>query len=162
MKDSFRLDVEPPAHGWTTVRLTASGVVLAFAASYTPRDSISDLARAAAGLAAGEPEQVVTWNSEPREYEFRFLPAEGRTRLEVHEFPDARRRWRRAETPIAVVEGDTLAVTRVIWREMRRLQGAASSEEFAFAWGHPFPAAVVERVGELLRGQTGHETASPA
>ncbi len=77
MVKGLRLDIEPPVHGWATVRLTAPGVSLEFAASYTPRDSIGDLARAATGLVAGEPEQVVTWNTEPLQYEFRFMIAGG-------------------------------------------------------------------------------------
>jgi hypothetical protein len=104
MAEGLRLDIEPPAHEWSTVRLTAPGVGLEFAASYTPRDSIGDLARAAAGLAAGLPEQVVTWNTEPAEYEFHFATAGGRTRLEVRQFPDNRRQ--RAGAPASVVEGE--------------------------------------------------------
>ena len=72
MTDGLRLDIEPPLAGWAMVRLTAPGVRLEFAASYTPWDSINQLAQATAGLLAGLPEQVVAWNTEPVEYEFRF------------------------------------------------------------------------------------------
>ena len=88
MASGLRLDIESPKHGWTDVRLTAPGVELAFTASYTPRDSISDLAHAAMGVIAGVPDQVVTWNGEPTEYDFQFVTEGRRTRLEVYEFPD--------------------------------------------------------------------------
>ena len=61
MAERLRLDIEAPAHGWAAVRLTAPGVALEFTASYTPRDSISDLARAAAQSLAGAPDQVVAF-----------------------------------------------------------------------------------------------------
>jgi hypothetical protein len=151
MMNKLRLDIEPPVHGWATVRLSAPGVAVEFAASFTPWDSIGDLARAAAGLVAGVPEQVVAWNTEPVEYEFRFVTTSGRTRLEVHEFPDHRRHWRRTEIPLTVVEGTPVAIARPLWRGLRRLQGAVSAEEFTAGWRHPFPAAAVERLGVELQ-----------
>jgi hypothetical protein len=150
MGDGLRLDIEPPAHGWATVRLTAPGTALEFAASYTPRDSIGDLASAAAGLAAGVPEQVVTWNTEPAEYEFRFATAGGWTRLEVWQFPDHRRQKGHGKVG-ALVEGNAAAVALALWRALRRLQGAVPPEDFAAEWGHPFPIVVVVQLGELLR-----------
>ena len=153
MAQKVRLDIEPPAHGWAIVRLTVPGFELAFTASCTPRDSIGDLARAPAGLASGERERVVAWNTEPVEYDFRFVQMSRRTRLEVHAFPDARRRWRRVEEPLAVAEADTAVFTRTLWRGLRRLQGAVPAEVYAHSWGHPFPAAAVERIGEELRGR---------
>jgi hypothetical protein len=148
----MRLDIELTLLGWARIRLTAPGVNLEFTASYTPWDSIGELARVTAGLLAGLSEQVVAWNTEPMEYEFRFAAKSGRTRLEVHHYPDSRRRWRLAEVPVAVLEGDTIGIARAIWRGLRRLQGTVSAEEFAQAWGHPFPVSTVERIGEQLEG----------
>ncbi len=154
MSIGLRFDIEPPRHGWATVRLMATGFQLEFAASYTPRDSISDLARATVSLLDRVPEQLVTWSAEPVEYDFRFQANGDRTRLEVHEFPDRRRRWRRVEVPLAVVEADTAAVARALWRGLRRLQGAIPTVEFEESWGHPFPTSVVERLGNQLRNQS--------
>lgn len=155
MVDRMQLDIESPLNGWATVRLTATGVSLVFAASYTPWDSIDQLARAAAGLLAGLPEQVVTWNTEPTEYEFRFAVADGRTLLEVYQYPNARRQLRDVADSVAVIEGDTVGIARAVWRGLRRLQGSVSPEAFAGAWGHRFPADTVERVGTQLRGLPG-------
>jgi hypothetical protein len=148
----MRLDIEPPVHGWATIRLTAEGVYLEFVASYVPYDSIGDLARAAVDLLTGLPEQVVSWNTEPMEYDFQFVTAGGRTCLKVHQYPDSRRRRQRAEVPVATVEGDTTSLARAIWRGLRRLQGAVPAEAFAAAWRSPFPSEAVERIGDLLRG----------
>lgn len=158
--NKMRLDIEPPMNGWTKIRLTAPGVHLEFTASYTPRDSIDELTRAAAGLLVGLPEQVVTWNTEPAEYEFRFAAKGGRTSLEIHRYSDLQRRGRRAEIPVAVIEDDSLSIARAIWRGLRRLQGAASAEVFAAAWRHPFPASAVERISEQLQGQPHSSTRS--
>ena len=150
MAEVLRLDFEAPAHGWTTVRLTAPDVMLKFSASHTPRDSISDLARVATLLLDGLPEQVVVWNTEPAEYEFQFVTANGRTRLQVQEFTDFRRQRGHAEAPAVLVEGDALAVARALWRGLRRLQGAVPAIEFQAAWGHPFPTTALERLGQQL------------
>jgi hypothetical protein len=94
------------------VTLTAPGVESQFTASYAPFDSISNLAHAAVAVLAGVPEQVVIWNTEPEEHEFRFVTREARTRLTVHKYPDHRRRrpmevyeveWRHP-FPLALVE----------------------------------------------------------
>ena len=153
MASRLRLDVEPPAHGWAIVRLSVPGVQVEFPASYTPRDSIDDLARAARGLLAGVPDFTVIWNTEPDEYEFRFAAAGSRTRLEVHEFTDFQRQRRYSGRPLVVVEEDTRTVARALWRALRRLQGAMSEEEFAASWKHPFPLDIVQRLGDELRVQ---------
>lgn len=153
MTSGLRLDIEKPAHGWATVRLTVPGVQLEFFASYTPRDSISDLARVASGLIAGMSQSVVIWNTEPVEYEFQFVVVGGRTRLEVYEFPDFRRQSPYSRRPLVVTEEDTSTVARALWRGLRRLQGAMPTEEFAASWLHPFPLYAVACLGVQLRGQ---------
>ncbi len=153
MASGLRLDIGKPVYGWAAVRLTVPGTRLEFAASYTPRDSIGDLASVANGLIAGTPESVVIWNTEPVEYEFRLVAGGGRTRLEVHKFPDFRRRGRRLRTPLAAAEEDTSTAARVLWRALRRLQGAMPEVEFEASWRHPFPLRAVERLGNQLRGQ---------
>jgi hypothetical protein len=161
MADTLRLDIEPPAHGWATVRLTAPGVALTFRASYTPHDSIADLASAAALSFAGSPDQVVVWNTEPVEYEFRFVATAGRTRLEVLKSADGRRIRRGDEAPIAVIEGAASTITFAIWRGLRRLQGAAPADDYASAWGYPFPVVSVERLGTDLRARMAQAPAEP-
>jgi hypothetical protein len=131
MTKELRLEIEPPAKGSATVRLTAPGAVL--------------------GLVAGVPDQVVAWNTEPAEYEFRFATAAGRTRLEIRQFPNARRQSGLSSDPVAVVEGNAVDIARALWGGLRRLQAAVPPEEFAAAWRHPFPAATVRRLSEHLR-----------
>jgi hypothetical protein len=155
MSDGLRLDIEldieSSLNGWATVRLTVAEVCLEFIASYTPRDSIGELAQAAAGLLAGVPEQIVVWNTEPEEYEVQFSATGGRTQLKVRRYPDYRRRGRHIEALVASVDDDTIRIVRAIWRGLRRLCGAVTAEEFVASWGHPFPAATVERIGDQLR-----------
>jgi hypothetical protein len=151
MADGLRFEIDPPSHGWAAVRLTATGVAVSFAASHTPRDSIRELASGAARTLAGAPDLVVVWNTEPVEYEFRFVTANGRTRLEVYEFPDARRRRRGIQIPITEYEGKTLDVAFAFWRGLQRLQHAVLADQFLAEWGGPFPAGEVARLGEELR-----------
>lgn len=113
-------------------------------------DSIGDLARAAAGLVIGLPEQIVSWHFEPGGYQFRFVEIGARTRLEVNRFPSG------ASTAlVAVTEVETEALARALWRGLRRLQGSMPPEEYAVAGRHPFPADTVQRLGENLRARAG-------
>jgi hypothetical protein len=151
MAAGLRLDIELRSDGWAMVRLTAPGVQLEFPASYTPVDSIGDLARATAGLAAGLTEQLVAWNTEPEEFEFQFTTTGDDARLEVRKFPDHRRRAHHADDPVAVVEEERITMIRALWRGLRRLQGSVTDEGYATAWKHPFPADAVERIAQHLR-----------
>jgi hypothetical protein len=156
MANGMRFDIGPPIHGWTPIKLTAPGVEMEFDASYTPNDSISDLVNATAAMLANVPEQVVSWNTEPHEYEFPFFTCGGRTRLEIREFPDSRRR--RGVVPLAMIEEETHTLARALWRGLRRLQGSMTVEDFAAGWGHPFPEATVERIGDQLRSKPRPES----
>jgi hypothetical protein len=160
--NGIRLDIEPPVHGWATVRLTAPAVAVEFVASYTPHDSVTNLARAATAVAAGSPEETVAWNTEPTEYDFRFSTAGGVTRLQVREFPDHRRGRGCSGVAVAEVARETAAVVLAVWRGLRRLQGAMTGEAFTAAWRHPFPAATVDRLGDLLRPSTEQGTKGAA
>ncbi len=155
MGDGLRLDMELPTPGIVTIRLSGRAAKLDLTCTSIPDDSIGDLARAATGLLAGEPEQVVVWNDNPQQYEFVFTSTCGRTRLEVRAFPGRVRSRLRPETPVTAVEADTVEFARAIWRGLRRLQGALSEEEFLGRWHHPFPTATVERLGEQLQGRLG-------
>ena len=150
----MRLDIEPPIHGGAKIWLKAEGVDLQFVTSYVPYDSIGDLARAIVDMLTGLPEQVVTWSLEPAEYDFRFATADGRTRLQVYQYPDFRRRWRRQRSSGSHGR-----------RRNRQYRSCHLAGVAAFARGGsgrgrslrrgrgPFPAAAVERIGDLLRGR---------
>src|SRR5262249_55895543 len=84
----LRFDIEPPKHGWALVRLTAPGVSFECDASYTPRDSITDLVWAISALLAGEPDIVVTLNTEPEEFDFDFQCSAEVVRLEISRSPN--------------------------------------------------------------------------
>jgi len=155
MADGLRLDIELPVHGWALVRLTAPDVSLEFSASYTPRDSITDLARAASALLAGVPTTAVIWNTEPTEFEFDFQTSGERVELEIRKFPDFRRGGRRSGVPVARIKSDAPTVARAVWRALRRLEGRMPPEEFAVAWRHQFPRDSVDRLGIGLRAEGG-------
>ena len=146
----FRLDIELLSHGWATVRLTLPNWEIEFVASYTPRDSISDLANATAGLISGIDRHVVIWNTEPMKFEFRIVTEDARTQFEVYQYSDSRQRMPDDDSPIAVFIGDRAIIARSLWRGLRRLQGSVSLEEFATSWRHQFPVETVERIGDLF------------
>jgi hypothetical protein len=148
-----RFDIEPPRHGWALVRLTAPGNSFECDASFTPRDSITDLARAISSLLAGETSCVVVWNTEPEAFDFNFQASRDSLRLEISEYPNYSRRRKDGGTPIATVESQMTTFVEAIWRGLRRLEGKVSNDEFAAAWHHDFPAAIVHRIGTELRAR---------
>jgi hypothetical protein len=158
MVKGLQLELEPPADGWVTVRLTAPDPTLELDASYTPRDSIGDLAQAASALVAGVPKQVVTWNTEPVEYDFCFSSTGGRTRLEVRQFPNHRRQRGRDGALVAVAEDVTGTLVRAVWRALWRLQGAVSAEAYVRSWRHPFPTGTVERLGAQIKALAAQQS----
>jgi len=145
MNNKLRLEIDPPEHGWAVVRLNAPGVSLELNASYTPRDSITDLAGAASALQAGLPAEIVSWNTEPIEFDFEFERSGDQIRLEIRKYRDhSRSRRSKGGELVAVVESDVETVVNAIWRGLRRLQGHMTGSDFATAWGHDFPTSSVD------------------
>ena len=149
--EALRLNIDIPRHGWVNVRLIVGVETLEFIASYTPTDSIGDLARAAVQLASGAPAELVVWNTESDEYIFRFLAAGKLGRFEIHYRPSGRRNKDAVDVPVLIVEDEAVAIARAIWRSLRRLQSSISDEAYAAEWRHRFPARTVERLGGRLR-----------
>jgi hypothetical protein len=142
MADELRLDIDPPVHGWAIVRLTAPNNSLEFSASYTPRDSITDLARAASALLAGVPTAAVIWNTEPREFAFDFHTLGEWVELEIREFPDNRRGGHRSGVPVARIKSDAPTVARAVWRALRRLEGGCHPKILQWRGATHFPVIV--------------------
>lgn len=148
MVSQLRLDFLPPSRGWMPVILTAGADRLEFSASYTPRDSVCDLARLVSALLHGETSQTISWYTEPLRYEFRFETKGQRTRLEVFQFPDHRQEDGRV---VLIVEEETQVLGLSLWRSLRRLQGQVATAEYEAEWGHPFPGDVVEQIARRIR-----------
>lgn len=149
--EKIKIEIEPPRRGWALVRVSVEGSEVSFDASYVPSDSIGDLVSAASRLAVGLTEATVTWNSEPREYDFHFSALDGRTTLSIYAFPDARRS-RRSEGPvIAMVETETIIIVHEIRRCLRQLQAAVPAEEYQRSWGYAFPESALIRLESLIR-----------
>jgi hypothetical protein len=146
MTNPLRLDLDRPAHGWTTVRLTLPDGHLEWAASYTPVDSLSGLVGALADLVAGGQDQRVGFNAEPDWHELRLRTTNGLTCVAVWYFSPGQQ--------AGVLRGTTTApttvVVRALWRGVRRLQAALSAVEFAAAWRHPFPTQRVAHLAEMV------------
>jgi hypothetical protein len=154
MEEKLRFDIDPPEHGWAAVRLRAPAVSVDIDASYTPRDSITELASAASALLAGLPTATVRWNTEPREFDFDFKKLGELVRLEVREFQNHWRGRSIIGKLVAVIESDVLTVVIAIWRGLRRLQGHMSVSDFSVAWRHEFPTSIVDRLSEQLRSKS--------
>ncbi|MCK6470272.1 MAG: hypothetical protein L6R28_00885 [Planctomycetes bacterium] len=145
----WRLDIASPEHGTAEVKFEAPGLHFHIWASYTPFDSIGDLARTALLFFLNKDgERVVAWNTEPVQYELRFATAALRTRVELHEFADHRRPGK--SEPKASAEADTYTVAHTLWLGLNRLQAAAPPEVYEKTWRHPFPTEEVDRLGNCL------------
>ena len=145
----LKFNIDFPANGWANVTLIASGVEIQFTASYTPRDSISDLVRAVSAGIHGDPEFVVSWHCEPAIVDFRFANGNGLTRLQIHKFLDRlQKQNRQSDKLVTVFEGKTQAFYRAIWRGLRRLQTAQTKEQYEAGWRYSYPAESMNRLTE--------------
>lgn len=158
----FRVEFEPPRHGWIVMRMSAGAAVLQVAASAVPRDTVADLAGAIALILKGGSEATVLWHEEPGAHEFRFRAVAGGARLDVTQLRDASRTGRderRAE--VIVLSAGPLDLCRPFWRALRRLESAVTPAAYESAWGFPFPSAKLGEVSTLIRrGRRAADVAS--
>ena len=151
MTERIHVQFERPRSGWMRARLRAGPSHLEVWASYTPHDSISDLAGALSLILKGGPEAHVFWNEEPSGYEFRFVAEGSNVRLAVLSHADSRRTAGGKE--VLAVEGDRQGVCLPFWRALRRLESFLPPDEYEAAWSHRFPHAKMRDIAAIVAGR---------
>lgn len=133
----FRIGFSPPAHGWIQLALHSDEQSLSVLISYTPFDSLEELARALLVFLETGRRTVARINSEPDTFSVVFESgARARSlRLEV-----------RSTQRVFIHEGDVAHVARAVWRSFRKLETQFVPEE----WLHAFPKKLVEQLALRL------------
>ena len=148
MAAEFRVTLAPPQHGWLEVSLRSDEQELVIPASYTPYDSLTELAGALVALLEWQSNGIARFNCEPDGYDLRFARGASDDRTLVHavHFPFDRRRPA-SQTIVLSYEGSTMQVGRCFWRAFRRLKMTFDRTH----WSYDFPSKLVARLGALTR-----------
>jgi hypothetical protein len=145
----MRVELDKPSNGWTRVAVTIDSQTIKVDGSYTPTDSVADLAHVVCKILKGCPEASVTWHDGPEQTDFCFTPAADGTRFSIIQFP---RGVRTQHSEVRIL--DTIIPIHILgkafWRALRRLESAIPAHEYARAWRHPFPTEKVAEATRLL------------
>lgn len=148
----LRVRFGDPHAGWFPVEIVAGPVSIAFRASYVYA-SIYNLIAALRLLLAGQGESIVTWTSEPVEYEMRFLRDNDTITLTILEYPDSRRLLNGGQV-LLNISGTYAEVALPLWRAVRGVQGRWSLTEWREHYHSPFPSDEMEKLtGEMIVGE---------
>jgi hypothetical protein len=142
----LKVEFSPPKNGWIRLTLGSGGQELIVPMSYTPFDSLNELASAAAAFLESGRESVARLNSEPEEYDVLFESGTvtNAQRVRVVHYRHGRRMKSDFEV-VFVHEGDPLHIGRTLWRALRKLESGFDSHQ----WSHGFPTEMVRNLGAL-------------
>ena len=151
---SIRVHLGDPHAGWMSVTLASGLHEYTFSASYTPRDSITELASALILFAdIRHPSDLcIQFSLEPSWCELRITPASPERHMIIQLIgwePSVAGFGRRSEVLFsALAERSELAIT--FWRALRNLAGRIDSKAYTSEWRHPFPKSEVQFLGRTL------------
>jgi hypothetical protein len=149
----LKIEFGRPKHGWMDVAVAAGENHFTVYASYMPRDSVGDLASAAALILKGGVEATVVWFEEPNEVDFHFTAEGDEAMLVVTRYPDDRR-TKQARNELLRVRGTRADVSLPFWRGLRKLQSIVPPNEYKAAWKNRFPVEKLDEIAALV--QQGH------
>jgi hypothetical protein len=142
-----------PQHGSITLTISSDSQTISIAASFI-YDGLLQLTYALHTLFFSPAQAIVTWTTEPIEYEMCFESDGEVVRFELHEYA-ASRRSSVFNPSLLSTSGSYDEVCRPFWRALRALQGRCSEQEFQERMGLPFPSAELEKLTQALKSQVG-------
>ncbi|APR78871.1 Hypothetical protein A7982_04218 [Minicystis rosea] len=148
-----RVHFEPPRAGWSRMIVISGSDRIELDASYTPRDSLGELAGSLLALLQSNSEANVAFNAEPAVTVLKLLPIGDQVELRLerssrhggHEDTATLMLRRRASKREAVL---------AFYRPFRVLQRVVSPDLYEREWRHAFPARALERIEEALGKDT--------
>jgi hypothetical protein len=149
MSAKLKVEFSPPRNGWIQLTLGSGDQGLTIPVSYTPFDSLEEIASAVASFLEGGRQAVARLNCEPEEYEVVFEPGARSRELRVRVVCYPRGRRARSAVEAALVhEGDAIQIGRTFWRAFRKLESRFDVHH----WIHDFPSRTVRSLGSLTAG----------
>src|SRR5689334_20212920 len=136
MSSRFRVRFGEAQHGWLPVDIRTAEQGLAFAASHTPYDSLSELTVALLQAYLSETPYHARWMLEPAEYIFAFHRQHAQMQFAIFERSGSVLRDDQA-SPLFTLTDRAEAIVRPFWRALRSLETRPHSQE-QWQWAFPY------------------------
>jgi hypothetical protein len=146
VSDALQVRFSPPEHGWLDVAIVCPPDTVTFTASYTPRDSVSELAAALIRVARADGVAEVVWNQEPDEMTTVFRRRGAMVELRVDAVSHSQR------TSLITHHAAAAEIVRAFAEALDRVRTAPSEFDYEDAWRHAFPHEAVDRLMQLRGG----------
>jgi hypothetical protein len=144
-----RVYFEPPRAGWIRMLVISGSDRIEFDASYTPRDSLGELAIALLALLQSDAEAAITFNSEPEVTVLKLRPSSDQVELMLERY-SGHRRDEDAATLLLQRRVPKRQAVLAFLRPLRTLRRMCSPVVYERAWGHVYPARALEQIEEVL------------
>jgi hypothetical protein len=134
----LKVRIAPPENGWLDVTIRGRAVTVSFTASYTPHDSVTELATALVRLVEFGASSEVMWNQEPGTVRIAVgrRGAIAQLRIEVLAEPE------RAVLLMHEASAAEIAIPFAV--ALDALRNVMVDEHYEASWRHPFPHAAVD------------------
>ena len=136
--------MDAPSQGWIGVQVDCPPVTVAFTASYTPRDSVSELSAALLRIALSQGTAAVIWNQEPDELRFEFLRRGSQVELDISLASGSQL------STLGTYRGNVDGVIEPFVNALASLRAVVTAEQYERGWQHPFPSEAVEELKTLI------------
>lgn len=138
----FEVSFNSPQCGWMSIGFTGSDGEFHTTTSNMPHaNALSQLMRILVDCLNGaNGEQILHWNRDPEEFDFRFVGSAGKLTLEIFEYPTGNRETDGREL-VFKHSADAHQIGAAFLETFRQLYADRETDEFEFNWRQPFPIA---------------------
>ena len=146
----LRVQLEPPEKGIGLIRVTFGERQIERSFSYSPADTISELAEAVDAVVTAGGKRTVVFHGGPDELEFSFDRGDAADGISLTVTAFEGRSRDRSGDEFLKLRTSPQLLGKLFWRALRDLEGAMSPQDYAAEWRHPFPHRIVAQLGERL------------
>ena len=150
MSAAFKVELGIPENHWIRIELAHADHAFSVDVSYTPCDSVADLAQAVAKIAKGADDAALTLLEGQSELEVEFRGAGDLISVNVTSYPNHYRMVGTGTREFGL-QASRKDVCLAFWRALRRLESRMDPADFERAWGHPFPSKKVQELTQIMK-----------
>jgi hypothetical protein len=149
MSGKLEVSFNSPQCGWMSIGFRDVHGEFSTTTAHAPHDrALSELLRILTDLLKTDSdvnEQILRWNRDPEEFDFRFLRSEGESVLfEVYQYPTEERELAERELVFAHL-GTVDELCEAFAETFEQLYEDRETDEFDFNWRQPFPYEAFEK-----------------
>jgi hypothetical protein len=150
LADRFTITFDEPEDGWLGFRIEATGFAFEDSFSYTPSDTVTELAEAVDAVVCHPGERSVILHLEAVEIELQFeRKVVGLVSVRGFQHPDSARSSAGEHLFSAAIPARALG--KSVGRSLRSLSSRLPDEQYERAWRRPFPHRIVDQLGAHVR-----------